>query len=457
MKSSTSPPTSIPPMPPSSTRMPNVDRRRQQTGRQQIKRQYTEETGILTPANHIGTDMAAQLVRQQDRARKLLLLHQMVSATSAVQTQAELVRSIVNSIHTVLGFPNVALFRVEAGLGQLVLEAMAGSASQRYPVGYVQPLGTGAQGGADPEVRCIVANDARQSLGHMPHSAPAKPKVVFPIKTGGTLTHLLEVSDLEINAFDDTDLIVLQAVADHLGLMLFNAARFKELNEKLTTQKTSLQNIAHDLRTPLSVIAAYADLLACRLPKEEEEHLRFTAIMLEQTERMNRLINQLIPVSNAGFQAYSFEKFSLSELLHALALLWAPVLAKRDLRLVMNITDLAAYVYGDSEYLIRAVQNLLDNACKYTPQGGSLTLSCWQEGNEIFVSLADTGVGVAPQYLPRLFERFYRVAETSHQPGMGVGLAMVHQIIVRHEGRIFAHSLGVGHGLTVTFVLPAIE
>ena len=144
----------------------------------------------------------------------------------------------------------------------------------------------------------------------------------------------------------------------------------------------------------------------------------------------------------------------LRELLDVLIEQLQPLAAEKELKLIAQISD-EAFVYGDHDQLIRLFMNLLENALKYTPPNGEITVTVVKEFDEIKIVVHNTGVGISQEHLPHLFERFYRVDEdrSSQTGGSGLGLAIAHEIVNRHGGEIEAQS-NPGQGVTISIRLP---
>ncbi len=237
-------------------------------------------------------------------------------------------------------------------------------------------------------------------------------------------------------------------------------ARANEELQKLDRVKTEIiQNVSHELRTPLTLIMGYAELLADGILTEEEEIREAGRLMLQHARHLRRLVEQLLAfqrVERAGFSVYPFD---LQDWLDDVVKSWRPALKKAGLLLVTDIAPNVNGVVGNESYLRQVLDNLLDNARKFSPEGGRITLRAWRDDKAVYVSVSDEGIGVAPEKLPHLFDRFYQVESGTKRKygGMGIGLALCKEIVERHGGHIWAESGGPGTGLTVTFALPIPE
>ncbi len=235
-------------------------------------------------------------------------------------------------------------------------------------------------------------------------------------------------------------------------------ARANEELKELDRLKTEIiQNVSHELRTPLTLILGYAEMLAYGLLAEEEEVKEAGHLILEHVQHLRRLVEQLLAFQRMEQMGFSLYPFDMDAWIDNVVRSWRPALEKAGLSLVTDIAPDINGALGNESYLRQVIDNLLDNARKFSPNGGAITLRVWKENDVIYVSVSDQGIGVPPEKLPRLFDRFYQVDGSTKRRygGMGIGLALCKEIVERHGGRIWAESKGIGKGLTVTFTIPA--
>jgi two-component system phosphate regulon sensor histidine kinase PhoR len=239
-------------------------------------------------------------------------------------------------------------------------------------------------------------------------------------------------------------------------------AVFRDITEmkQLDQMKDEFISIAaHELRTPLTAIKGYAELLDRRLSAQagREADRKSLGIIRKQTERLSTLVNEMLDVSRieGGRLELNSEPFDLSALVGE---------AVNNLRVstTTHVLSLAAEpaiaAFGDAARIEQVLINLISNAITYSPEGGEIGVRAWAEGGNALVSVSDQGVGIAPEELPHLFDRFYRAprAGVMRSGGMGLGLYICQEIIARHRGTIRADST-VGVGSTFTFTLPLSE
>jgi heavy metal sensor kinase len=227
------------------------------------------------------------------------------------------------------------------------------------------------------------------------------------------------------------------------------------LEEAFHRQRQFAADASHELRTPLTAIIGQIDV-ALSWP-ESAESLRATLESVrEQAQRLARLANDLLFLARADAAAVvrAVEPVDLSALLPAIVTQVQPLAAERQQTIVLPALPLRV-IYGNEDQLIRLLLNLLDNAIRYTPPGGRIALDCTHENGNILISISDTGLGIASEHVPRLFDRFYRVdrGRSRAQGGSGLGLAIAQSIAQLHGGQIAVESV-VGRGSVFTVILP---
>ena len=227
-----------------------------------------------------------------------------------------------------------------------------------------------------------------------------------------------------------------------------------------------IANASHELRTPLASLIGFIGTLQGPAADDAPAQKRFLAIMHDQAERMNRLIDDLLALSRIEVSEHQTprEPVSLGDLLSSLAEAFGPRLAARHQTLQADIAADLPDVPGDEDQLAQLFQNLLDNAVKYGKEGGTIRLWAGRPGAGetrypvepgVVVSVADDGAGIPREHIHRLTERFYRVDKGRSRSvgGTGLGLAIVKHVVSRHRGSLWIDS-GDGKGASFTVWLP---
>jgi signal transduction histidine kinase len=243
---------------------------------------------------------------------------------------------------------------------------------------------------------------------------------------------------------------------DELGAL---AAQFNTMAAGLEAAErrrvTLIGDVAHELRTPLAAIEGYTEGLLDGVVAPNPEAW---ALLHDEAGRLRRLVQELQELSRAEARQILLElrPRSPAELVGQAAQRIAPQYAEKGVTLATDIpADLPA-VRADADRIIQVLINLLGNALRYTPAGGSVRVRIERRPDEVAFHVADTGIGIAPEHLPHLFERFYRVdkARSRALGGSGIGLTIAKALVEAHDGRIWAASAGVGQGAMFSFTLP---
>lgn len=221
-------------------------------------------------------------------------------------------------------------------------------------------------------------------------------------------------------------------------------------------------NASHELRTPLASIAGFIETLRGPAKNDAAARENFLQIMQNQTERMARLIDDLLSLSRLEMKALIDPAVTvdLKSIVENVVDALAPLAAESGVSITRRLPGGPALVAGSRDELFQVFENLLENACKYGQSGGAAVVAMQEAGSgkdrEILVTVEDFGPGIAEEHIPRLTERFYRVeAEASSaQKGTGLGLAIVKHILTRHNGHLSVRS-EPGKGSAFTVHLPA--
>jgi two-component system, OmpR family, phosphate regulon sensor histidine kinase PhoR len=213
-------------------------------------------------------------------------------------------------------------------------------------------------------------------------------------------------------------------------------------------------NVSHELKTPLTSISGYAETLLSDTPDPEMTR-RFLATIQGNARRMQRLVDDLLDLARleAGRWKPEPEPVDVEELASEI---WVSLSdrTQTSVEFKLEIGSGAKLVNADPEALRQVLGNLIENSLRYTPAGGRITCRSARDGEGVAVSISDTGTGIVPEHLPRIFERFYRSdpGRSREEGGTGLGLAIVKHLVEAHGGRVAAESeRGVGTTITCWF------
>ncbi len=241
--------------------------------------------------------------------------------------------------------------------------------------------------------------------------------------------------------------------------VLHDVTREKEIAQMKTD---FVSNVSHELRTPLSSIKAYVEMLQDGEADDEKTRREFYEIIAGEADRLNRLIDNILNISRieSGVVRVMREPIVLTAVARQALDVLAPQAKAKNLRLADKLVPVYRQVEADRDMIYQAIINLVSNAIKYTPEGGTVSVatSIDEKRGVALCEVSDTGVGIEPEDLPRIFEKFYRVqSSVKMAKGTGLGLTLVKHIIETvHEGKLSVTSER-GKGATFSFELPLLK
>jgi signal transduction histidine kinase len=277
-------------------------------------------------------------------------------------------------------------------------------------------------------------------------------------ETIGVLELLNKLGD---EGFSQDDIQIASTLAAQAAIAIENARLLAELQRaydglaELDELKSNFVSIAsHELRTPLAVILGYASFLREEVSGAAGEQVD---IVLQSALRLRALIDDMVNLRHVDTGEVQLERdiFSVTELVKEVADEFGQVATAKQQTLRLDIPDDPLRIDADRQKIYLVLANLLSNAIKFTSSRGRVQVSAWKKGDEIWMAVMDTGIGIPERDYNRIFDRFYQVEPslTRHYEGMGLGLSIAKSMVELHKGRIWVESV-VGKGSRFTVALP---
>jgi signal transduction histidine kinase/CheY-like chemotaxis protein len=412
---------------------------------------------------HIARAAAERHSREADELRRLSqALTRTTSPTAAGQRVADAVQRLFE--------PSSAVVRLLEPDGTMVAVAIAGTNPVVTP-GHRMPAGSGVVGLAVTERRLVmtdsVLTDPRVGLPPSVRDQHERLSnrliIAAPLIVDDVVIGTLALNETKTRNFAETDLALLEALANHAAVGIRNAQLFQhertareEAEASSRTKDEFLAMLGHELRNPLAAISS--GLAVLNRPSVTQEHsAEARDIITRQVAHLCKLTDDLLDVSRVttGKISLSRKTMDLGEL------------AQRTWRMLessgafaRHVTKLATepvWANVDESRMLQVLVNLLTNAVKYTPAGGTIIMTVQREPDKALIRVADTGVGIGLTLLPRIFDLFAQGEATRDRTkgGLGIGLTLVKRLVEMHDGSVRAASEGPGQGSVFTVTLPA--
>ena len=408
----------------------------------------------------------AQLLTQQvatalrntmlfDEARKRIsqieLVNQIAEKLTSTLDLGELLSSAAETIRKNFGYFDVSVFVVHKEDEEAELVAHAGSHRDFLPRGYRHKLNEGIVGWVASNGQRALVNDISKDPRYVSHTYHStKAELAIPILIGRDVVGVLNVEDIRVDAFDETDAIVLETLCDQLGSAIRNARLFDQVrkaNVKLTEldrmKSDFISIVSHDFRSPLaSIILAARGLQRQDGPTDSERLDEHLGIIIDQATRLSHLAEDTLSITKleSGQLTYYFRVVNINQVFHDAA---SFVNLSRRHALEFAIEESLSYVKGDEMKLRQVAQNLLSNAVKYSPAGCTISVRVDDySADKVMVSVSDHGIGIPKEQRDKLFQKFSRIESNDSRniKGSGLGLWICSQIVRAHGGQIWVDT-----------------
>jgi signal transduction histidine kinase/CheY-like chemotaxis protein/HAMP domain-containing protein len=453
----------------------------------------TDEIGTLGTAFNSMTTQLRDLVetleiRVRERTQQLAVQNESLQLRSRqLQTVAEVARSIVSTreVDTLLnqvtrlvsdrfGFYHAGIFLLDENNEYAVLRAANSEGGRRMldrhhrlRVGQVGIVGY-VTGTGEPRIATDVGEDA--VFFNNPDLPATRSEMALPLKLGGVIIGALDVQSTESNAFTEADVTLFTTLADQISVAIENANAYEisqqtleEMKELDRVKSQFLANMSHELRTPLNSVIGFSRVILKGIdgPINETQEQDITAIYNSGLHLLN-MINEILDLSKieAGKMELQIDDVEISNVVNNAVNSASGLIKGKPIQLVTRVEPDLPSIKGDELRLSQILTNLLGNAVKFTEKG-SITIEAGlhhteDNADEILITVADTGIGIAPEDQGKLFQRFSQVDDspTRRTGGTGLGLSIARSLVELHGGRIGLLSSDTNLGSTFYFTIP---
>jgi signal transduction histidine kinase len=382
------------------------------------------------------------------------------------------------------GYVHCAILLQDEARTELYVKASSGYADDRMDRMRIRVGHEGITGWVAATGRPLYVPDVEKDPRYISGMKGVRSEIALPLKIGEKMLGVLNVESTELGAFHERDVRILSSLAAQAAVAIENARLYAEIQKKADELDTAcrdlevsrenilkanerlremdrlksefLATMSHELRTPLTAIIGYTEIMR---DDRIDEHQRkeFLEIVDDQGNRLIQLIDDLLDLSKleGGKMQLNLEEADLNEIVLSAVQTIRPTAEKKELELVAEFFPQLPPIQLDTKRVRQVCWNLLCNAVKFTEKGGRIVVSTDDAPEELVVRISDTGIGIKPEDVGRIFDRFAQVdsSATRAHGGAGVGLDLVRRFVTLHSGRVWVES-DYGHGSTFIFTLP---
>ncbi len=333
-------------------------------------------------------------------------------------------------------------------------------------------VGEGVSGEALRRQEAIYVQDAYNEPDFLFFSDVVRSLLVVPLVVRDEAIGTLTVDSDQPNAFSPSDIQLMTIAAAQVGVAIANAGLFEEIEERAVELAVAyeelkesdrlkdelVQNVSHELRTPLTFVKGYVDLLLeGEMGVINAGQLEALTIVSTKADEITRLIEDIITLQRIDAGNLQLDQVSMTDFLKTAVASHQIVASQKGLHIIYKKPAFQAMVYMDKDRISQVVDNLIGNAMKFSPDGGTISVTITERSDDVLVTIKDEGIGVPKEKQRKIFERFYQVDGSARRRfgGTGIGLAIVKRIVDAHKGQIWVES-EVGKGSVFYFTLPKV-
>ncbi|MFZ0545956.1 MAG: GAF domain-containing protein [Candidatus Promineifilaceae bacterium] len=425
---------------------------------------------LLADQAAVAIENARLFSNAQRRLRDMSALVNMAQRVTGNLRVEMVMDTTVKVLQGLLGARGCSIALLDEESQELVVEAAAGI-DPKWVHKARMKVGEGISGQAVSERRPIYVRDTQDHPDFLFFDEVLRSLIAVPLMSRDEVIGALTVDSDSPKAFEDSDIQLMTIAAAQVSTAIANArlyeeaedraaklaVAYEELQENDRLKDELVQNVSHELRTPLTFVKGYVDLLMDEemgaITQEQKSTLRIVA---DKTLEITRLIDDIMSLQRISSDNLILEPFEMTRLIEEAMSGHRFTAGQKGLVLKFDRPPKArGKVVADRGRVQQVIDNILVNAIKFSPNGGTILLTMMDEPDQIIVKIADQGIGLPADKAERIFERFYQVDGTSRRRfgGAGIGLAIVKRIIDAHAGNIWVES-ELNHGSTFIFSLP---
>ncbi|TEU19982.1 MAG: GAF domain-containing protein [Anaerolineales bacterium] len=338
------------------------------------------------------------------------------------------------------------------------------------------PLNQGIVGRVVRTRQPVLVSDVTQDPDYVSAISETRSQLTVPILREGRVMGVISVEGSKLAAFDGDDLIFMTRLADHAAIAIENARLYSDLKQANEAKSEFVSIVSHELKTPMTSIKGYADLLFKGAAGGiSEMQQKFLQVIRSNVDRMNVLVSDLLDISRieSGRLKLHIQSISVKAVVDEVIQTMQEGIKAKELALTVEVPEDLPPVRADGDHLIRVLTNLMSNAYRYTLPGGKIGVKAtvWPNGPPpgkakpvppgeqhlwyLCLSVSDTGIGISPQDQTRIFDKFFRGDDpvVRESTGAGLGLSIAKSIVELHDGQMWFQS-EPGQGSTFSFTVP---
>jgi PAS domain S-box-containing protein len=420
----------------------------------------------------------------KEKVQEVTVLYEVGRALTSTLRPENVLDQMMHILRESFGYVHCAILLVDEGNNELYVRAASGYAGEGVENLRLKVGNEGITGWVAATGRPLYVPDVQKDPRYVPGMKEVRSEIALPLKIGDRVLGVLNVESTELGAFHERDVRILSSLAAQAAVAIENARLYAEIERKAEELNTAcrdleisrqdilkvnerlqemdrlksefLATMSHELRTPLTAIIAYSELLRDERV-DDSKRSEFLEIITEQGNRLLQLITDLLDLSKleCGKMQLNLEQSDLNEIVLSGVETIRPTAEKKGLEVLTDLAPGLPTIYMDTKRIRQVCWNLLCNAAKFTDSGGKIRVSSEDSGEELVVKISDTGIGIRPEDMERIFDRFAQVdsSATRAHGGAGLGLDLVRRFVTLHSGRVWVES-EYGRGSTFFFTLP---